>query len=228
MGYLAAVAQAVWAHDPARQVTWLDEQRRELLTGDPDRVLARVRAVQAAQPPASPVWATITTSLSYREKRRAPVPDAAFTAAGYPLGSGAVESATTRVVEARLKGAGMHWAPAPVSPMAARRTITCSDRWADAWPPLGAQQRQQAQVRATARRQARADTTTAASASPSPTPGTPAVALPAGLALPPDRHAPDDPPSAAPASSSPCSPEARRPAADHPWRRRLLRPRRAA
>ena len=39
--------------------------------------------------------------------------------------------------EARLKGAGMHWAPAPVDPMVALRTVECADRWAEAWPRLG-------------------------------------------------------------------------------------------
>lgn len=228
VGYLADVAQAVWTDDSARQAAWLDEQRRELQGGDPQRVFARLRAVQASQAPGGPAWETIATSLGYLEKRQAQVQYAAFAAAGYPLGSGAVESANKLVVEARLKGAGRHWAPAHVSPMAALRTIACSDRWAEAWPHLGAQQRQQAQARTTARRQARAATAVAASPPPSATPGMPPVALPAGLALPPGRHDPADPPRAAPLSASPGSPEARRPAADHPWRRRLLRPRRAA
>ena len=37
-------------------------------------------------------------------------------------------------VEARLKGAGMHWAPAHVDPMVALRTIACADQWEAAWP----------------------------------------------------------------------------------------------
>ncbi len=35
---------------------------------------------------------------------------ARFQALGYPIGSGAVESANKLVVEARLKGSGLHWA----------------------------------------------------------------------------------------------------------------------
>ena len=55
--------------------------------------------------------------MQYLEARRAQLAYAAFRAAGYPSGSGSVESAHAAVVEARLKGAGMHWAPAHVDPV---------------------------------------------------------------------------------------------------------------
>ena len=48
---------------------------------------------------------------------------AAFRTAHYPIGSGSVESANKLLVEARLKGAGMRWAPASVNPMVALRTV---------------------------------------------------------------------------------------------------------
>ncbi len=47
-------------------------------------------------------------SLTYLEPRAAQLCYAAFRAAGYPIGSGSVESANKLLVEARLKGAGMH------------------------------------------------------------------------------------------------------------------------
>ncbi len=59
-----------------------------------------------------------------------------FQAAGWPIGSGMVESGNKVVVEARLKGAGMHWAREQVNPMLALRTIVCSDRWQEQWPHI--------------------------------------------------------------------------------------------
>lgn len=53
-------------------------------------------------------------------------------AQGWPIGSGAVESGNKVVVEARLKGAGMHWAHNNVNRMLALRNALCSDRWAEA------------------------------------------------------------------------------------------------
>ena len=40
------------------------------------------------------------------------------------------------VVEARLKGAGMHWDRRHVNPMLALRTVACADRWDEAWPQI--------------------------------------------------------------------------------------------
>ena len=56
-----------------------------------------------------------------------------FQAQGWPIGSGMVESANKLVVEARLKGAGMHWSRASVNPLLALRNAVCNDRWAEAW-----------------------------------------------------------------------------------------------
>ena len=75
-------------------------------------------------------------SLEYLEKRRGQIRYAEFHAEGYPIGSGAVESANKLVVEARLKGSGMHWARKNVDPMLALRTVVCSERWGEVWPEI--------------------------------------------------------------------------------------------
>jgi len=65
----------------------------------------------------------VQDSLTYLEPRAAPLQYASFRAADYPLGSGSVERAHKLLVEARLKGAGMHGARAHVNPMVALRTV---------------------------------------------------------------------------------------------------------
>ena len=70
-----------------------------------------------------------------------------FQAQGWPIGSGIVESGNKLVVEARLKGAGMHWADCHVNPMLALRNIICSDRWKSEWPQIEARLRQQTRQR---------------------------------------------------------------------------------
>lgn len=52
---------------------------------------------------------------------------------GWPIGSGMVESANKNVVEARLKGTGMHWERTHVNPMLALRNAICNDRWREMW-----------------------------------------------------------------------------------------------
>jgi hypothetical protein len=165
--YVSAAARSVFGAGTPALTLWLDQQLTELKQGDPDEVLAALAALPA-------VWVSgpdglhcpRDTALGYLTKRRAQIAYADFTAAGYPIGSGTVESANKLSVEARLKGSGMHWARANVNPMLALRGAVCSDRWEAAWALRGEQRRQQ---RAAAR-QARAAARHPAPAPPAPPP----------------------------------------------------------
>jgi hypothetical protein len=77
-----------------------------------------------------------------------------FQAQGCPIGSGMVESGNKLVVEARLKGPGMHWAETSVNPMLALRNLLCSGRWREDWPRIEARLRQQSRQRRKAVHQA--------------------------------------------------------------------------
>jgi hypothetical protein len=202
---LAAVAAALFTGEAASQ--WLDTQLRELLEGEPELVLGKLRGLRdelAAQPgeTAQARRAAVETSLQYLEARRAQLRYADFRAAGYPIGSGSVESANKLVVEARLKGAGMHWAPQHVDPMLALRNAVCNDRWEEAWPQICAQLRRRAKDQAAARRARRR--AAAATAQEPPAVATPAPAAPRG-----PRHQRRVQPRPGP----------HRPAVNHPWRR---------
>ena len=136
-----------------------------------------------------------------------------FLAAGWPIGDGAVESGNKLVVEARLKGSGMHWARPHVDPMLALRNIVCSDRWDEAWPQIVRTLRQQAQQRRAERRHERHQARSRAT-------GQPTAPLPSAVPpLPAAVHAsvtPTPQPSAPPAQAQPGQPW--RPPANHPWR----------
>jgi hypothetical protein len=66
---------------------------------------------------------------------------------GWPIGSGIVESGNKVVMQARLKGAGMHWAPVHVNPLLALRTAACNNRWEEATQQLRASRHAQRQLR---------------------------------------------------------------------------------
>jgi hypothetical protein len=207
--YLAKAADAAFGAGTVRAQSWLAQQRHALTHADPQSVLAAVGALQAGVPPAAPTdllapATVIARSVEYLDKRRAQIQYATFTAQGYPIGSGSVESANKLVVEARLKGTGMRWARAHVNPLVALRTVACGDRWAEAWPQITAHWRAQRwthrRERAAQRRQARA-AATASTAQPMVTP-TPAPASPPTPAPPPTRRR-----------------RPHKPAPDHPWRR---------
>ena len=209
--YLGAVASACFAEGAE---PWLSAQRRELLEGDPEAVLGKLRglrdelAAQATTEASQAKLETVSTSLHYLEARRAQIRYAAFRAAGYPIGSGIVESANQPVVEVRLKGAGMHWAPEHVNPMLALRNVVCNDRWDEAWPQICAELRRQHQEQLTAKRHRRRAQQGAVTG---PAPATVGGAPPA---VPSRRQRPE---RARPAPAA--SPAPQRPAASHPWRR---------
>jgi hypothetical protein len=150
--HLAAAAQATFGAGTETTATWLETQRHTLRHGDPAAMLAAVRALPtAAASDPEKAGASRDATLAYLEKRWAQIQYATFAARGYPIGSGMVESANKLVVEARLKGSGMHWARPNVNPMLALRCAACSDRWEEAWPRLCQWRRDDAGARRRAR-----------------------------------------------------------------------------
>jgi hypothetical protein len=134
--YVHHVAQAVFGQGTAATSEWVGKWLHELRHGNPDDVLTELRTLatgDAVDPQAAQIR---DEALAYLEKRRALITYAQFAAAGYPIGSGMVESANKLVVEERLKGAGMHWARCNVNPMLALRTTACSHRWKQTWPQI--------------------------------------------------------------------------------------------
>lgn len=74
---------------------------------------------------------------------------------GWPIGSGMVESANKLVVEARLKGAGMHWQANHVNPMLTLRNAVCNERWQETWDQISKERRRQRMLLCKQRAQAR-------------------------------------------------------------------------
>jgi hypothetical protein len=201
--YLTAAARATFGAGTRQAATWLDTTLDTLAHGTPEAVFAALRALPVAEATAPTAAAEqVQASVQYLEARREQLAYAQFRAAGYPLGSGIVESANKLVVEARLKGSGMHWARANVNPLVALRAAVCSERWAAAWEQIEQQQRAE---RAQAREQRRAARQAAAS--------------------PPVAPAPPPCPAPPEAPSTPARPktiENGRPTRAHPWKRKFL------
>ena len=160
------VAMAATADSKA----WLARQAHALKHDGPAPVLADLRAL--------PPGTRRDAALAYLEPRLPQLQYPTFRAAGYPIGSDIVESANKVVVEDRLKGSGMHWAPPSVDPMLALRTVVCADRWDEAWPQITARLRaddrtrrhRQAAERRAARPAALPDTREPPTPTPTPSP----------------------------------------------------------
>lgn len=135
--HVSKAAHAVFGAGTAAASEWLGVQLHELKHGDPDQVLAALRAlpVETADQPADAE--TIREAVvGYLEKRRDQIEYAQFLQRGYPIGSGIAESANKVVVQARLKASGMHWARTNVDSMLALRAAVRSGRWTQAWEQI--------------------------------------------------------------------------------------------
>ena len=129
-------------HTPQSQAC-LKEQSHRLKHEGPKDLLCALEKLQRKHPPSE----VLSSNLTYLKKRTKQMQYPLFQAQGWPIGSGAVESGNKLVVEARLKGAGMHWEENNVNPMLAIRNILCSGRWKEDWPRIEARLRKQTQQR---------------------------------------------------------------------------------
>jgi hypothetical protein len=209
-GYVSQIGQAVAQAGTQLPPAWLDEQLHTLKHAGPTAVLAALRQVAIHHPDLEEVRA----ALAYLEKREGQMQYPCYQAAGWPIGSGIVESANKLVMQVRLKGAGMHWSEANVNPMLALRTAACSDRWEEAWGALRRHQQQGRVPRRAARAQARLLAAMRA-----------LVAMWARCCLPvvrPKAGGESPGPVVVQPACASAPRSAHPPAADHPWRRPVV------
>jgi len=209
--YVATAGQVVYGQDTEPVKQWLAEELHRLKHDGPQTVLADLRQLEHLVP-SDDKKGTIRDCLAYLDKRQEQMRYPEFIAAGYPIGSGMVKSGHKVVIEASLKGAGMHWARPHVNPMAALRDIACSDRWDEAWPQICQHLRTEARRSRNEKHQQRAEKKKQRGAGDGAKIELAAVPATAQTEKPgpPGSHMPPQPATA--------QGTAHRPAADHPWR----------
>lgn len=143
--YINEIGQAVQAAGGRLPATWLEGVLHRLKHQGPARVLTHLTWLTARYPSSA-----VQEKLTYLQKREEHMQYPTYQEAGWPIGSGSVESANKLVVEARLKGAGMRWGRQNVNPMLVLRNAVCNRRWKQTWATSVAQR----QALRTQRRQA--------------------------------------------------------------------------
>ena len=115
--------RAAGGHLPTR---WEEGVLHRLKHDGPARVLRHVSWLAQRYPQAQ-------DDVTYLLKRRELMDYPTYRAVGWPIGSGSVESGHKLVMQARLKGPGMHWKPEHVNPMLALRLALLNGRWSESW-----------------------------------------------------------------------------------------------
>jgi hypothetical protein len=133
--YLAVIAQSSGADGPLLSASEHSALRGSLKHEGAQAILPRLREVVATQAGKE----ELATALAYLEARVEQMRYGEFVAAGWPIGSGMVESANKLVVEDRLKGAGMHWADSNLNLLLTcdPKTVKCRCEDPAALPGLG-------------------------------------------------------------------------------------------
>jgi hypothetical protein len=139
------IGEAVRVAGGRLPTSWLEGVLHRLKHQGPARVLTHLARVVARYPSEA-----AQEKLTYLQKRETHMQYPTYQEAGWPIGSGSVESANKGVVEARLKGAGMRWGRQNVNPMLVLRNAVCNRLWNETWRTSVAQR----QALRTSRRQA--------------------------------------------------------------------------
>lgn len=140
---ICQIGDVVLGEASVSTVSWRTEQLHDLKHKGGADLVSRLR-IFATDHLRVPL---VEENLAYLDKRVTQMQYPSFQAAGWPIGSGVVESGNKLVVEARLKGAGMHWARASVNPMLSLRNAVCNDRWDEAWQQSSHQTRRVGRMR---------------------------------------------------------------------------------
>jgi len=127
------VAGALWGENEATTARWMDQQKSHLWQSQLRQV---IRAIRQVCPRGEPLPDKVRTGVGYLFNHRRRMRYQQFREAGYPLGSGTVESACKVVMQERMKQAGMRWSRDGAQAMLALRSVLLSERWDEVWATL--------------------------------------------------------------------------------------------
>jgi hypothetical protein len=105
---------------------WVEARQAELRTS---RLRLLLRQVRLLCPRTQPLPQGVREAVLYLFRNRRRMDYAAYRQAGFPIGSGTIESACKTVVQARMKLAGMRWSRRGATAMLTLRTLSLSHRW---------------------------------------------------------------------------------------------------
>lgn len=161
--YIIQIAEKVREAGGYLPAKWVDGLLHRLKHEGPARLLRHLSRLVVRYP-------QIQEQVNYLHKRKPLMEYATYQQQGWPIGSGSVESSHKFVVQARLKGAGMHWKPEHSNPMLALRLALLNERWTEFWQQQDHLRQQQRQLKRQARQQQRVRQQQSQQPSPPPLP----------------------------------------------------------
>ena len=128
--HLWAAGNGMYGQGSKEAKEWVSEREKELWKG---QVAGVVGVLQALEALGGVIGAAAGEQVHYFETNQERMHYAEYRAAGYPIGSGTVESTCKRLIGARIKGAGMRWSKLGAQAVLTLRAELLSGRWEQAW-----------------------------------------------------------------------------------------------
>ena len=127
---LGTVAQTVFGEGSPQAISWTEGQLDKLWVGQVETVVQDLQALDLERPQ----WPDVVQQApGYFQRNMERMRYDRFRAAGYPIGSGTVESGAKNVVHRRMRRPGPGWKREKANPMLAGLCELHSQRFAYAW-----------------------------------------------------------------------------------------------
>ena len=124
------VAATLFGEEQHVTAAWVAKQKSHLYHSQTRMV---IHAIRQLCPRGHPLPEKVRLVVGYIFNHRHRLRYKQFRQAGYPVGSGTVESACKVVMQARMKQAGMRWSRDGAQAMLALRSVLLSERWDEVW-----------------------------------------------------------------------------------------------
>src|SRR5215210_2453078 len=131
MEHLWAAGNGIFGQGTPEAMRWVKQWEKELWEGSVEAVIVALHRESKREGEAGQA---AREQFHYFEANRERMRYSEYRAAGYPIGSGTVESACKRLIGARMKGAGMCWSKPGAQGVLTLRAELLSGRWVQSWP----------------------------------------------------------------------------------------------
>lgn len=129
--HLWSAGNGIFGQGTPEATSWVKRWEKELWEGRVEAVIVTLHRESRLEGAAGEA---AREQIHYFETNKQRMRYSKYRAAGYPIGSGTVESACKRLIGARLKGAGMCWSKPGAQGVLTLRAELLSNRWEQSWP----------------------------------------------------------------------------------------------
>jgi hypothetical protein len=140
--YLWAVGNALYGVKTAEARRWVHDHLLALLLGKVGRVIGGLKQTRTKRTTTAAQQKALTDAIRYFDNHRPWMRYDEYLRAGYPIGSGVVESTCGHTVKDRMEGTGRRWSVVGAESTLLLRSVWTSGDWDAYWDAHMAQEHQ--------------------------------------------------------------------------------------